>query len=258
MISQTVSLMVVLIAGCLIHVSDSELQHVRSVDESASRLRGRPIDLDESVRRRYQQARQLASEALRSRRSRDLEVRGNHERDGVTTENWEMQKSSSGENTCDVFTMKHLDECACYYAKTIRRLTEEQEEYCKTTLREDFDLMEGGCSSFVDIEGRFKISVLGQKMQETMQSCSALGMNGFSLGTEAIQGVDRIPCSSQICALFKVLKKLNDILGDIFTPTPTISSNNRVFTVVQKGYDPKVARLMAYNHISVVPATQSS
>lgn len=265
--SHTILLMIVLIAGCLTHGTVSELQHVRSLDESAYRLRGRPVDHDESVRRRYEEARQLAREALRSRTSRDLDVRGSRVRDGAIAEDWGLQMSSSSEKTCDVFTLTHLDECACYYAKRLRLLSGEQEEYCKTKLHEDFDIMEGGCSFFVDIGGRFKISILGKKMQEALQSCSALGINSFSLGTGSIQAEDRqggfpdFPCSGPICDLLEVLQKMVGILKDIYrkTPTPTPSNRRRMLVAdgVQKGYSPRVARLMAYNNMSVVPASQS-
>lgn len=217
------------------------------------------------MQRRYEEARKLASKSLGSGQSRDLDDGASRVRDGRYAETWGIEKFSPGEDRCDLLTVRHVDECACYYAQKLHRLTGEQEEFCKTALDEDFDPMEGSCSRFADIGGRFKFSLLQHQMNGVLQSCSASKMNTFSLRTgETIQNVDRqsgFPCSGQICDLLQLLKSLESILNDILNPG-TVPSNRanrkQVSARVYKGYSPKASRLMVYNNISVVPATQYS
>lgn len=256
----TISLVVILLACCPAQCSVSKLAF-RRIDDSVSLLRGRSDDAGVSMQRRYEEARKLASEALRSGKSRDLDVGRSRIRDGAPGETWGVEKMIYNKDTCDVSTLKQVDECGCKYTKELRKMNGELEERCETALDKELDAMDGSCSPFEDIGGRFKVVLLKQKMQETLQSCSVSESNTVSLRTEeTIQNVDRIPCSPQICELLNLLQALNRILKNIFGSGsgPSPGSRRLVSAKVYRGYSPKAARLMVYNNISVLPAAQSS
>lgn len=260
--SRTVSLVVVLVTACLASGSSPALNRVQNAANSKSVLRG-PADVAERMQSRYEEAVKLTGGGVESASG---ESKGNAKKLTVEFKLGDDGKVSEKPpvlDRCHVTSLIHLGRCGCHLAKKMKRLKPELAESCRVSLGQEDDLMQRSCRLFVDEWGRFKVPILIRKSQETLKSCSSP-----SSVLEATRQAEnhqnsltalrrKLEDSDQIKNLLSVLQALNSILKGL-KPTQTPAMRRLVARNVQKGFNPKTARLMAYNNISVVPAAETS
>lgn len=176
-----------------------------------------------------------------------------------TAEELASQQLQTASDQCGYERLMNLGECGCSLARKLEMIDEALSASCSTYFGSTDAPFEERCSSFTDNNGDFRVPILLHEFKETMKTCSAsYSVRDSEVPKETLAleaAVERqIPVASQIKNLLKVLNQLNNLLGSLVAKR-TPQTRRTVTRIVKEGLNPKTARLIAYNNITVLPPT---